>query len=283
MTDNLHRSAQLKYNNETFHNNVDIKQRTNAKLQNKHMQFKSKHKWTKPFTDKGFKTNLNITTNNRFSVLSKSNINLVKVDQEQPTTTMQKIKIFSDSHGRHLSKLINQKLHNKYKVCGILKPNGKIENVLDSQFVNEMETLTKNDAGVLICGTNDITEHTNADNIVRKIEDKVSKCSHTNILLLKIPYRYDKPWLNNKIRYINHKLQDLTIYPFITLVNLNILRRNLYTEHGLHLNTFGKQKLSSLICENVVEETSNTYRNIPIVLNNRCHFLDRPQQFVMKT
>lgn len=71
--------------------------------------------------------------------------------------------------------------------------------------------------------------------------------SHTNIILLCVPHRYDvmeSSCVNNEIRSFNRKLMKY-IKPFkhTTIVEINSNRER-FTLYGLHLNRLGKEMIS---------------------------------------
>jgi len=87
---------------------------------------------------------------------------------------------------------------------------------------------------------------------------------HTNIILVNIPSRYDLPnsvSVNRNIAALNRKLQKLVkVFPHMSFLKTD-KDRNLYTNHGLHLNKLGKQlvqhQIASLLHSIFEQKTSH--------------------------
>lgn len=76
-----------------------------------------------------------------------------------------------------------------------------------------------------------------------------------------VPYRYDRPEMNNFI-YDKHKfLFELSLQYNLKLNDINLFLTKVdYTEHGLHLNTKGKHKLSNIFAE-YLKNNSDFFRS----------------------
>jgi hypothetical protein len=91
---------------------------------------------------------------------------------------------------------------------------------------------------------------------------------HTNIIIINVPFRYDLPnsrSANNIISVLNRKLQKLVkVFPYMGFLKTDN-DRNLFTNHGPHLNKLGKQlvhfQLASLLNSTFDLKTSQ-----PIIL-----------------
>lgn len=62
---------------------------------------------------------------NKKKTKNKGNVNVFK-------TPNYKIKLITDSHGRNLRQLINKNFKNNVDVSCVLKPNGKMKNMVDN-------------------------------------------------------------------------------------------------------------------------------------------------------
>lgn len=177
--------------------------------------------------------------------------------QHEPVTTAslsrnteqnvnRRITLLSDSHGRNLGPIIkNTFTDNLTRIDSIFKPNATFSQVVDN--VNKLTTdFTKNDAVVIMAGTND----SNLAFFETSVKNIMEICAKTNLFLCTIPYRYDKPILNNLIFEMNKLLYDLSsIYNF-KVIDLNIfLKPADYTKYGLHLNICGKYKIGDVIAQ----------------------------------
>lgn len=183
---------------------------------------------------------------------------------ETPRKRKKNIVLISDSHGRTLSERLNNTDPDNLRATGIVKPNANIVNVLKNH-----ETLTKNmtkkDYLVVIGGTNDL-HHVRCDlTIAEEIEELLKNTHTTNVIVSSIPFRYDVPFVNTKIRQINLNLKRITErYAHSTFMPFNNMKRSDYSYHGLHLNNKGKSKMTHLI-----SNFTNHKRNIPVIVTNR--------------
>jgi hypothetical protein len=88
----------------------------------------------------------------------------------------------------------------------------------------------------------------------RNIINYVKNISHTNVILIGVPYRFDNPGcsqLNNSIKLFNNKLSKLSkIFNHVTISKL-ISNRLLYNKHGSHLNSLGKEILSNQLVSQI--------------------------------
>ena len=123
-----------------------------------------------------------------------------------------------------------------------MKP-GATSKILTESLQETVRKLTQKDLLVLGCGTNDL-EFDKFDSIFQNVKKFLSIVSHTNSLLLGIPFRYDLDnslEVNYKIHQINKKLQKLTgVFPntsFLETANDS----GLFTKHGLHRSKLGKK------------------------------------------
>lgn len=233
-----------------------------------------------------------ITCVNRFSVLSScnktdithdvvhnDNINYspsrIKISTKQKNNNtknsysqekFKKVKIITDSHGRKIRECFGQNSKRNYNVQSIIKPNAKSADILKDVdgITNDLD---KNDFVFVMTGTNDIDQNTNIDELINVIEDSLKNCTKTNIIISKIPYRYDAPKLNHTIRLMNFKIKCLVDkYEHITLLSLHFLKRYHYTYHGLHLNSFGKKALTTELIDTMND--LDHIKEIPTLITN---------------
>lgn len=85
---------------------------------------------------------------------------------------------------------------------------------------------------------------------VGKMTCFVQKYNNTNIIVVKIPHRYDLDTtlvVNSEIHAFNRRLlTEAKAYSHVTIVETD-LERKLFTRHGMHLNKGGKEWLSKLL------------------------------------
>lgn len=210
--------------------------------------------------------------------------NTYESDQKHEPSVGHKINIVADSHGRKLREMIQDDCKN-YNVYSSIKPNVKMLNIL-KDAEKEVKTMTTDDFIVIIGGTNDITNCLNEKYIPNKVEKTIQCCSNTNVIVSAIPYRYDLPHLNRKIYYINSYLQKLCDkYSNTHFLSLDALKRYHYTNHGIHLNSSGKLKMSTTIVTLMkgIEARKNGTMTISTIIGNRHCFLGKPEYVKYKT
>ena len=122
-----------------------------------------------------------------------------------------------------------------YELINKVKP-GANSNILRESFQETVKQLSQKDLLVLGCGTNDI-ELDNFGSLFRNMRNYLSTVSHTDTLLLGLPFRYDlsnSSVVNSKILLINKKLQKLTnAFPCTRFLETHN-DSTLFTNHGLH-------------------------------------------------
>jgi hypothetical protein len=156
-----------------------------------------------------------------------------------------KILISRDSHVRGCAGRMSASMDARFEVCGVVKP-GCCTDSISGTVSDEVNRLTKNDFLVLSSGANDISKN-DTRIAFRNIVNYIKNTSHTNVILMGVPPRYDAPGcsqLNNSIKLFNNKLDKLTkIFCHVTMSE-RISNRLLYTKHGSHLNTLRQGNIS---------------------------------------
>lgn len=168
-----------------------------------------------------------------------------------------KILVLCDEQGRYIDNLLHKVLTNKtvkYKIESIIKPGASLCNV-----VGNLECLTREytskDYVILVAGSNDFKN--NKIPSINLLLDKVKGCTHTNIVVLSVPYFFDYN-INLKIHKFNIKLSDL-------LFKLNKISENgiscvdFNSEHGPRM---GKKKMA---CREIVKIMRNGSGNKNII------------------
>jgi hypothetical protein len=81
----------------------------------------------------------------------------------------------------------------------------------------------------------------------------VKSVNQTNVILMIILYRYDlmNSHINSGILAINRKLCKLAnIFSHVNVIEMDN-NRQLFTTHGLHLNSLGKELYSSYLLQHI--------------------------------
>lgn len=161
-----------------------------------------------------------------------------------------KIILLSDSHGRGLRHLVQEKVKCESEVFSMVKPNATLENVT-SGLNGEISKLGSSDHLVILGGTNNVNTE-NEYNVRCCVKEIALKTMHTNVIICTVPLRYDRPDLNCKIRKINIDLIiEALKYDHISVVSISNIPVRDYTYHGLHLSKWGKVRLSHIIVNKI--------------------------------
>lgn len=171
-----------------------------------------------------------------------------------------KIILLSDSHGRGLSERLNMKLPSDFHVSSFVMPSAPLEHVTkDTSTVQRI--CNENDFVIILAGTNNVPD--NCSGISDFMAQKLAELDDTNTIVLSIPNRYDTTKFNQLIVKANRDLSD-TVARFkrATFVSLHSLSRNSYTNHGLHLNGRGKDKLSKILLKCILNLNTKSYSSI---------------------
>ena len=172
------------------------------------------------------------------------------IDKDTPTEPTKKVLILADSHGRQISSLLSGKLPSNFSVTGVFKPNGRFADVT-SELDTHTKTFTKRDTVIIIGGQNDINlgGHFSPDQHVDKLQ---RAAQNTNIVISTLPFWYNKPTLCTEIRHANNELKRHLRDTNVTLFELNFLSEKHFTRHGLHLNSVGKLALGNALAKYIL-------------------------------
>jgi lysophospholipase L1-like esterase len=112
---------------------------------------------------------------------------------------------------------------------------------------DEVGNLSMNDFLIICSGANDIGRN-DSGIAFKNITNFIQNVNHTNITLISAPYRHDTmdySYVNSLTRSFNSKLLKLAkAFSHVSIIEI-VNNRFLFTKHGLHLNDFGKELLSS--------------------------------------
>jgi hypothetical protein len=154
--------------------------------------------------------------------------------------------IIGDSHLRNCAANIKSTIKYNFEVQGILK-TGAGANILANSVEKEVRSLSKNEVIVFYGGANDIGRN-NSSKALHQVMNFITDNKHTNIILIPASHRYDlmqASCVNNEITSFNRKLRKMTKMHHCTFILEMPNVRNLFANHGLHLNGQGKEKLSN--------------------------------------
>lgn len=157
-----------------------------------------------------------------------------------------RVLLLSDSHGKDIGTKLQGKLKDDFNVFSICRPGARIMGTLSDvhKFANDF---TEKDVVVINAGSNDVKLNLRTV-LSQKVKAKLAYLkAKTNVVVVTLPPRYDRPDLNevvykcNKDLYENEVTEDCHFIPF------NSYQRKFFTRHGQHLNKLGKDRLSSEI------------------------------------
>jgi hypothetical protein len=114
-------------------------------------------------------------------------------------------------------------------------------------------SLTKEDILIFWRGTNDINWNNSAREI-KKTHNSLPDNRHTNIICVNVPGRYDLNELsiiNEETWRFNRKLDRISSKHKHTNFLSVGLSRECFTRHGLHLQKFGKDKITSCVANRI--------------------------------
>jgi lysophospholipase L1-like esterase len=165
-----------------------------------------------------------------------------------------KVILLGDSHARNIAKELQHNLGQQFKVIGLVKPGSRLKDITDTMKSDRKE-LTNKDVCVVWGGANDIAK--NGINYgLRRLGDFVTKHSHTNLIAISAPHRYDlqhNSCINDEVKVFNRKLKKYgNAFNYMHILNVEN-NRDPYTHHGLHLNSKGKECMASKIASKIAE------------------------------
>ena len=188
-------------------------------------------------------------------------------NKSHPKTKKKKIVIIGNSHARGYVAELSSDLGQDFEVTGTVIPCARLE-IIANFAVEEISSLEKSDAVIVIGGTNDINK--NESNIgLTHLRKFVENRKNTNIMVVAPPHRFDlheSSCVNNEIVVFNRKLHKSVKTAGNVKVIQVPLNRSDFTRHGMHLNTSDKIKAAKLLGENIKKLRSRK-EETPILLN----------------
>jgi hypothetical protein len=206
--------------------------------------------------------NTTIHKANSSSVSPANKVTKIKANQpkrkgKSGNEKVHKVLILGDSHVRGCAAEVKQKLKSEYEVIGFTNPGSAMKDI-KAMAKSKMAQLTKKDVVVLWGGSNDVAQNNSIVGL-RHILDLVINSSHTNVILMNVPHRHDlmkESCVNKEVETFNKKLRNkMESFKKVELIEVNS-ERDLYTRHGQHFNSRGKETIASKIAltiENVVK------------------------------
>ena len=177
-----------------------------------------------------------------------------KPNKTKASTRTRKIVICGDSHARGGASNLLNLYGESFEVIGNVLPGARLQNITQTAKI-ELKSLNRKDHAIIWGGSNDINKNESLEGL-KHITKLVAQNEHTNIIILPAPIRHDLPkssCINTEIQAFNRKLRKV-IKPFLHVKLLELpLNREDFTDHGLHLNSIGKETVSKLIGQHLTD------------------------------
>ena len=133
------------------------------------------------------------------------------IKQTQSSTTHRaRVVILGDSHLKRCTERIDCYLGNAFQTSGWIKPGAPAAEIVDEP-TRDLVSLNKRDVIVISRGANDVYKNNSKVALVKTIKI-IQNNSHTNIILLQTPHRYDLveySCVNRAIQAFNYKLREV--------------------------------------------------------------------------
>jgi len=175
--------------------------------------------------------------------------------------------VIGDSHARGCTHEIANYIGKEFEVSGTVMPGAGLAHIT-TVAQEETPNLTPHDSVVIWGGSNDINKN-EASCGLKHLQNFINHTSNTNILTLAAPHRHDlqqTSCINKEIHVFNRKLHKIfKVRDSVSVIDIDVHRSN-FTQHGLHLNTVGKEKLAEIIAKSI-NQLRATKKSIPIPID----------------
>jgi predicted phosphodiesterase len=191
----------------------------------------------------------NLPSNSDAGEISSSNKtgNQIVGKQSLKLTSRKKMKhkilIIGDSHRRECASNVKYNLENDFEVQGVINSGAGLKEITNS-VKNEIKLLTKKDVAVVWGGTSEVGKNETINGL-NQIKEFIKKNNHTNIIQMCVRHRFDlqeNSCVNNEIEVFNRRLSKMIKIFDHTVLQQTDSSRELFTEHGLHMNKKGKKQ-----------------------------------------
>lgn len=221
-----------------------------------------------------------IKLTNRFNVLETMEVDQPSLNPPQQASAevddrKSKVLLLGSSHGRGIANLLKEELGTDYEICSIVKPSAGLTHVTED-LVKLSSGFTKRDHIVIVGGPGNSLDRDASYSVEKDLENISKDSRHTNVEVVELFDRHDKPWLHSRVRSMNARLGRALIRPdasHIGVIEVGNIKRDDYTYHGLHLNSRGKKKLSHLIANRIKGRIPVITNIIPAVHHRASPFL----------
>jgi hypothetical protein len=166
---------------------------------------------------------------------------------------------------------LQENLDFKFELCNIFRQNAPLAK--DVEDLRISKNLNKQDHIVIMgeAGNSmDINQYYSVDKDLNFIAERTS---NTNVEFVNLLRRYDKLWMNGRIRSVNLQLDRALMEGVMTHINVidtGTIVREEDSTHGLYLNSGGKMRLMHFTAESIHgEHVPSRNSNIPVITHAR--------------
>jgi hypothetical protein len=169
------------------------------------------------------------------NLISELQVKLINSKKSLTKSSKHKILLIGNSRLRGYAANIILFLNDLFEVSGTIKPGANSETILE-QVISEIGKLSPKDTVILCCGTNYIGR-VDLREVLKDVISLIRKVSHTNLIMLTVPYRHDlrasDTRINDKIKSVNRKLHKLAkFFSYRSILEVDT-ERYLFTKRGL--------------------------------------------------
>lgn len=176
------------------------------------------------------------------------------------------VTILSDSHGRDLDKLLQDRCGDRVGVDGIIKPGAGIKSIL-----REAANITRSELKhiILIAGANDVYNN-QMQSLFEDLQLAVNTLSPCKVMVAGIPFRWDLDLghrINENIMRVNLFIHDMAqVCNNVSFLDLTGFPRHCFDSSGVHFNHMGKHLISSKILQKIFPQLFKSFkRPFPVV------------------
>jgi hypothetical protein len=172
-------------------------------------------------------------------------VNLPTYGKKNSIRNVSKVIIMGDSHARGMATELQHRLSKNFEVLGIVKPGSTLKEITNT-INSTVNSLTKNDVCIIWGGSQDVGKN-ESENGLRHLKDFVTRQHLTNVVVINVPYRHDlqeSSCVNSAVRKLRKYSKAFNNFHLLEVENC----RDLYTNHGLHLNWKGKESMGGKNC-----------------------------------
>lgn len=155
------------------------------------------------------------------SLTGKSNSKKKKEREKKERKKKEKL-LLGSSHERNIGPMLQKHLGTEYEVTSIFTPNVPLQNV-----VEDLGNLGK-DRTVIEGGPGNNLDRNCHYSIKKDLNFFARRTDHINIRFVNLLRRYDKPWMNRKVRSVNLRLDQALLghgMSHVGVVNTMTIRR----------------------------------------------------------